>query len=385
LFQINLVKKVIDTRATVYRTKPTRTFEGMDQAAGEQLYTELAANLVLKRASRLTKLCKTTLLQVGWSGDRPTLYVLTPNVTDVEHEGDPQRPSRIIITHKGARPEDTTFSEWTATTFRKFDYRGRQITVDGNRTGLNPYGVLPFVPLFDYMPSDAFWLPGGDDLVEAQQAVNVALTNLWRCVELQSHGQGWASGLPASETLRAGPDRFITLPEGGQLGFAAPNSPISEVLEAIAFVIKQTAIANSLSPQIFETTSKAESGLARLLDNRDLMEAREDDLELWRVYEGRLWTVIRAVANTHRPGSIPEGATMRVDFGEMSATETAADQVKRMRELVALGVYSPVDCLLELNPDLSREDAMRLLAERRDEAATLGVQLAEPIFASGTP
>ncbi|MCW5703779.1 MAG: hypothetical protein KIT82_14505, partial [Bradyrhizobium sp.] len=259
LFCINIVRKIVDKRAAVYMGAPYRTFDGMDQNAGSTLYQSIGANVLLKKANRLTKLCKTACIQVGWNGTRPTLAVVTPNILDVVYDGDPENPSRIIVTHPGARAEQTTYSDWTATTWRKLDYRGQAIAIPGNPDGVNPYGALPFVPLFDYAPDDQFFLPGGDDLIEAQRAINVALVNLWRAIEWQSHGQAWASGMPAGEfmdALKFGPNTAINLPENGKFGFAAPETPIDRILKAIEFVIKQTAVANDLAANIFEIDPK---------------------------------------------------------------------------------------------------------------------------------
>lgn len=377
LFSINIVRKIVDKRAAVYLGTPYRTFEGMKQEDGAALYQAMGANVILKKANRLTKLCKTSCLQVRWNGVRPALAVVTPNILDAIIDGDPENPSRLIVTHLGATPQETTYSDWTDTTWRRLDYRGHTLPVPGNANGVNPYGILPFVPLFDYAPDDQFFLVGGDDLVEAQQAINVALTNLWRAIEMQSHGQAWAAGLPASDVLRSGPDRTISLPTDGKFGFAAPETPIEEVLAAIEFLIKQTAVANDLAANVFEIDPKAESGAAKEAENRDLTEARADDIELWRAYEARLFEVIKRVANTHAPGTIPEGATVRVDFGDPESLDEAT-RLKNYQSRLDMGIWSPVDALMADNPDIrDRNAAMTILQERRDETVSLGHDHAE--------
>lgn len=374
LFSINIVRKIVNRRAQVYRAPAFRVFDGMQQEAGEALYAAMAAPVVLKKANRLATLCKTTVLQVGWSEVRqaPTLAVIAPNALDVEHDGDPEYPHRLIVTHKGSREADTTYSDWTAASYTRRDAYGRPIRLDGNPDGVNPYGVLPFVPCFAADPDDAFFLPGGDDIIEAQRAVNVALANLWRAIELQAHGQAWAAGIPSADILRSGPDRVISLPTEGKFGFAAPNAPIADVLRAIEFLVKQTAVANDLAANVFELDAKAESGAAKAAESVDLMEARADDLELWRHYEARLFDVVKRVVNTHRPGTIPEGATMRVDFGEVTAPMDEAARLDSYQRRVDLGIWSPVDALLADNPDIrSREDAIAILQERQEETAML--------------
>ena len=377
LFCINIVRKIVDKRAAVYMGTPYRTFEGMKQEDGAALYQAMGANVLLKKANRLTKLCKTTCLQVTWNGTRPSLAVVTPNILDAVYDGDPENPSRLIVTHPGANAQDTTYSDWTAKTWRKLNYVGHTLSAPGNADGVNPYGILPFVPLFDFVPDDQFFLPGGDDLVAAQRAINVGLANLWRAIELQSHGQAWATGLPAGDVVRAGPDRTIALPTDGEFGFAAPETPIVEVLKAIEFVIKQTAVSNDLAANVFELDPKAESGSAKEAENRDLIEARADDIELWRVYEARLFEVIKRVVNTHTPGTIAEGATVRVDFGDPESLDEAS-RLKNYQSRVDMGIWSPVDALMADNPDIrDRDAAMLLLQERRDEIVSLGHENAE--------
>lgn len=383
LFQVNLVRKVVDKRAMVYRAAPFREFDGWNQDRGEEVYRDFGANLVLKKANRLTKLMKTAMLQVAWNGDRPAVHVLTPNILDVEHAGDPEVPTRVIVTHPGEKEQDTTYSEWTAGSYRRLDYRGRTIPVLGNPDGVNPYGALPFVPLFDYAPDDRFFLDGGDDLIEAQRAVNVALTNLWRALEWHSHGQAWVQGVPNEEAAihEIGPTRVLHLPGGATFNFASPETPVEDVLTAIEFLIKQTAIANDLPPTAFELEPKAESGTARLALTRDLLEAREDDLALWRRYEARLFEVIKVVAGTHAPGSIPAGAALRIDFGEVTESLDEGQRLEAYQRRLDMGLWSPVDALMADNPDVrTREEALAVLQQRREESAVLGTAFAGPSF-----
>ena len=368
LFAINLVRKVCDKRAMVYLEKPRRTFTGMDQATGEAVYRGMRADLVLKKANRLTKLLKTTALQVQWSPAGPILAVVTPNILDVV-AADPWFPSEIIVTHPGEREDQTTYSHWSLYSYVRRDSRGTPVVVDGNPNGVNPYGILPFVPCFDRDPDDRFFLPGGEDLIEAQRAVNVALVNLWRAIELQSHGQAWATGVPVSEALAVGPDRAVTLPDGGSFGYAAPNTPVEAVLKALEFVIKQTAVAHDLACNVFELSPRAESAAAKVTENRDLLEARQDDLELWRSYEAQLFEVVKRVANTHQPGSIPEAATMTVDFGEIVENVSETERLDGYQRRLDLGVWSPVDVLLADNPDLTRDQAIAELQRRQAESA----------------
>jgi hypothetical protein len=382
VFSINVVKKITNRRATTYRLPPRRTFTGLDQETGDQLYRAMNADGVLKKASKLTKLCKTTVLQVGWqeATGTPTLNVITPNILDVMHDGNPEQPSRIIITHPASRAEDVSYSDWTATGYRRLNFRGARQGIAGNPGEKNPYGILPFVPLFDRLPDDEFFLSGGRDLIEAQDAINVALANLWRSVELQAHGQAWASGISANEQLSVGPDRSINLPQGGMFGFASPNAPITDILAAIEFAMRQVAATNDVGADVFDLSKRAESGSAKHAERLDLKEARQDDIALWRAYEHRLFETIKRVVNTHAPGTIPESATVSVDFAEFADNLTEAELLDNLSKKLELGLIAPADALMTLNPDgyPDRAAAHAELQRRRDEKAELTLPLKEP-------
>jgi hypothetical protein len=378
IFSVNLVRAIVDKRASTYRMPPRRVFTGMDQAAGDTLYRSMQADAVLKKASRYLEVCKTVVLQVGWN-DRtgaPTLRVLTPNVLDVLYS-DPEHPDRIIVTYPGDRAEDTVFADWTADTFKLCNHRGASKPIPGNPKNDNPYGTLPFVPWFDRLPDDRFFLPGGDDLYAAQDAVNVALASLWRAVEMHSHGQAWASGISANEILSFGPDRAIALPQGGQFGFAAPNAPIVSILSAIEFVLRETAATHGVGADLFDLSKVAESGSAKHAGRLDLKEVRQDQIAQARTMEARLFETIKVVVNTHRPGTIPNDATVGVDFAEQQDQLSEAEALENARIKTELGVWSPVDVLMASNPDgfQDRQSAYRELQRRRDEAAQLAVPL----------
>lgn len=378
IFSVNIVRAIADKRASTYRMPPRRIFTGFDQAAGDDLYRAMNADAVLKKASRYLEVCKTVALQVGWNEatGTPTLNVVTPNVLDVTYTN-PEHPDRIIVTYPGERAEDTTFADWTPNGFRMLNVRGGAQRLPGNPGNANPYGVLPFVPWFDRLPDDSFFLPGGDDLYASQDAVNVALASLWRAVELHSHGQAWASGISANEVLQFGPDRAVALPQGGQFGFAAPNAPIASILSAIEFVLRETAATHGVGADLFDLSKVAESGSAKHAGRLDLKEVRQDQIAQARTMEARLFEVVCAVVNTHRPGTIPDDSTVGVDFAEQQDQLSEAEALENARIKSELGVWSPVDVLMATNPDgyPDRESAFRELQRRRDESADLAMPL----------
>lgn len=380
IFSVNVVRAIADKRASTYRMPPRRTFTGLDQAIGDELYRACNADAVLKKASRYLEVSKTVFLQVGWNDatGTPTLNVVTPNVLDVLGN-DPEHPERVIVTYPGEAADTTTYADWTATGFRFLNHRGAAKPIAGNPGNGNPYGVLPFLPWFDRLPDDTPWLPGGDDLFAAQDAVNTGLANLWRAVEMQSHGQAYASGISANEVLQFGPDRVIALPQGGMFGFAAPNAPIAPIISAIEFVLRETAATYGVGSDLFDLSKVAESGSAKHAGRLDLKEVRQDQIAQARTMEARLFETLRAVVNTHKPGTIPDDATVGVDYAEQQDQLSEAEALENAKTKSELGVWNAVDVLMATNPDgfPDRAAALAELQRRRTETAQLATNIPE--------
>jgi hypothetical protein len=252
--------------------------------------------------------------------------------------------------------------------WQRLDYRGDQL--DG---GANPYGILPFLPLWDRAPTDAFWLAGGDDLIVMQEAINKALVDLLHTMEFQGFGLGWIRGGDGRGTLHTGPGAMVELPEGGELGYAAPAAPIDEVVNAIDRLMKWAAVSNGLPGASMSVDPTDESGISKIVGNAELEEARRDDIALFRVYERRLFEIIRAVWNYHNPGrKLSDAATTLIDFADPKPDTSPKDQAATWELLLSIGLISPVDAAMERNPDLqTREDALVYLLKVRDEAAAL--------------
>lgn len=372
IFQLNIVRRIVRALATTYKSPPRRVFDGWDQQAGEALYRDLHADAILKQASRLTKLLKTNALRVAWN-DGPRLYLHTPAILDVLAP-DPEHPERIIVTTPHESPDRVTYADWTADTFTKRDARGNVIPNAGNAENVNPYGILPFVPLFDSLPDGEFFLPGGADLFDAQDAITVAAANLWRSIETQAHGQAVATGVAPNTPLETGPHRAVLLPEGGTFNYAAPNSPIAEILKAVEFVMRQVAATNSVDSHVFDLSKSAVSGSAQAAQRIDLRESRADDVALARIAEAKLFEVLKRVVNTHKPSTIPEVASIRVDFADLDREEsTEAETLANAKTKAELGIWSPVDALMATNPDgyATRAEAYAELMRRKDETSDL--------------
>ena len=368
--ELNLVKKVINQLAQVYREPPTRQVEGSERDG--ELFKEIAQamslDVKLRQASRYAKLLKTVLLRPVWRNDsRLDLDIITGNICDVETGDSPEDVLKVLVTHYGNTDRiEVTYSLWTPEYWQRLNYRG-QVTDEA----ANPYGVLPFLPVFDYPPpSNQFWLPGGDDLVSLQEAINLKLVDLIELLSQQSHGVGYIKGSPGGGNIRLAPGTMLELPADGEVGFVDQKARIKEVVDAIDRLIKWACVSNGLSASAMSTDAQEASGLSKIMDSKELTELRKDDVSLWRSYEKKLFSLVRTVWNAHNPTrKISDSTTLSVDFSDPQATETDPEKVAKAWDLqLAMGVISPVDIALEMNPDLAtRENALAFLLKVKDE------------------
>jgi len=358
---INIVKKIVNQTATVYVEEATRTVEGSEQ--DKTLFAEIAEQCqldnTLKTASKLTKLLKTTLLRVVWRNNRLDLDLLPPHLLDVWVGDSPRDLEAVLVEHppQDGRVENTTYSRWTPNEWQRLDYRGRVL-----ESGPNPYKVLPFIPLWDGLPGSDFWLAGGDDLIALQEAVNGKLTDLLHILRFQGFGVGWIKGGEGGGTIQADPGSFVELPENGELGFAAPDAPIADVLKSIDQLIKWAAVSNGLPASSLSTEPTDESGISKIVSNSELSEMRRDDIALFRQYEKQLFNLIRIVWNTHNSKKLSDAATITTDFADPKPDTSDTDKANAWKSLMELGVIGPVDIVMERNPDITtREEALEYL------------------------
>lgn len=369
---LNIVKKIINNLSMVYIDAPKRTVDGSE--TDKDIFTEIMSstglNLKMKLANRYAKLLKTILIRPVWRKGKMDIDILTPDVLDVEWGDTPEDIESVMITHfpESGKSTEVTYTLWTTETIQTLDYRGNVIASEDN-----PYSVLPFIPIWDRMPTSDFWLEGGDDLISLQEAINERLTDLNYVIRMQGFGQAYVKGISQQGDFRLGPGSVTVLPSDGEMGFCSTHAPITDILEAIDFICKQAAITNGLSASIMSTQPTDESGVSKIVGNRELEELRRDDIELFRRYEAQLFDLFKIIWNTHSPNrKISDAATLQIDFYDPKPQTSPKDQASTWELQLEMGIISAVDIALERNPDLkTREDALAYLLQLQEETRIL--------------
>ncbi len=376
---VNIIRKVINRLACVYLQDATRTIDGTEQDQTIFSTIEDAASLpvMMKQANRFTKLTGNTLLRPVWRNGRMALDILTGDILDIQTGDSPEDLQSVLITHhpENGRTDQIEYSLWSAEQYQRLSYQGAVLESEPN-----PYGCLPFVPVWNTPPTSSFWLPGAEDLTLLQDAINERLTDLCYVLKFQSFGVGYVKGAKTKsarhDALESGPGSVFLLPEGADLGFAAPDAPVEACLEAIDRLMKWAAISNGLPASSMSLTPSEESGVSKIVSNSELEELRRDDIAMFAKAEDELFRLFRIVWNHHNPArKMSESATLTVDFYDVKPVVTASEQLKEWQGMMELGLMSPIDILIEKNPDLTRDMAKAKLLQVRDELAEFGQNL----------
>jgi len=257
--------------------------------------------------------------------------------------------------------KDVTRRIWTAETVITTDYHYSEIEREPN-----PYGVIPFVPLWDSLPiGSSFWVKGDANLINAQERLN----DLWTKLLMQIDYQGMGIFAMKGAKLNGGlsPLDVVPLDADGDLKVVNPSPLVLETLEAIKELQREVAVNYGLSAAIMSTDSKAESGVAKLEDNRELLTKRDREIALFRAYEKQLFDLIKIVWNTNNPAQpFSDKAELSIDFAEVKQSLSEAERRDVWERDLELGIKDRADILMEANPDFTdRDEAKAYLMERR--------------------
>ena len=363
---INITKRIIDRVSLVYMTPPARLYTKEDLP---DLFVK--KDLKLQRLERMTNLLDSVLLKPCWrlkeDGSGCIEYDIIWDYEPI-FDDDPLTPSAIVypITKK-ATVMDTTpemWAYWDAENHFVFDDTGKQFTQDDNPEMINPYGRLPFIechregkPEMNYLDTNA-----SRDLIATNLSINVSETNKNANVMFQSFGYLFVNGAGIDkDTMTIGQDKINYLGVDGTISIVSPPNAIPALDESIQSSYKMLA-QNYHLPISFVEGSTSESGVALKLRNIELTDDRKSDISRWRDIEHQIFEMERlmiAVELGQDAGELED-----VDFSESVEILNDQEQREKWDWELSKGIIDIADIMMQKNPDLTREEAEELLAEK---------------------
>ena len=324
----------------------------------------------MKHVERMTRLMGTVATQIIYKevngvhhfDYRPVYYF------DV-HLKDPFTPTAIMYPLL-MQPEDIAFAQdlewayWDESIYAHYDSDGN--IIEEYEHG---YGVLPFLFTHREEQIDEFFVDGANDIVDCNEQVNIAMTEMQLGLRFQMFGQPFMTGVDSDKRIeRAGSDQIIDLPEGATFGIVSPAGNIESVIENIKFQVDLVAQNNHLYVQFAQDGGETPSGIALKIKDLERFEDYQDDIELWRMYEHELYYIEREIA-AYNNIKLPE--KLKLDFNEPEYPKTVSDQISLDEHRLNHFMLDEPDLLMEYNKDLSRKEAEKIIEKNKETMTTV--------------
>lgn len=417
---INLVKKMIDQMAVVYREPASRYFEALEPVKTEDeegnetiddtLQKELTAkynkilpdnqNSIDKEVHRLAKLsnCSLTFIKVD-KKNKLIKYVINPihkYDIDLDEDGNIERLRYPKYFNFNGKDEKFTVV-WTKDKYYLVDELGNEKSFPDNPQRINPYNEVPAC-ILKMNISDDIYGEGQNDLVNINEQINLLLTKLVNsdiilgtegttlAINLGFHKKSRVDGSDIFKEVRTGKKHPISVDNVRVSDLVQPSlqhvttTPyINEIKDFIDWYIKFIASMKGLNPSAILAQLKDTSDYQKIMDAVDQMEMRKDDLEPCRIYEKERFRLTKLVWNTHAQELEvepikDEGFEFKVDFAEIGIHKTTQDEQAEFEFQLKYNLITPAEYLMTKNPDLTLEQAKDIIAKNKKENDALAMK-----------
>jgi len=365
-YNANFTRRFVNKMSRIYTVGANRNVNNT--------YNELTIkkNARMKHIERMTRLMGTVATQVIYKeyngmpyfDYRPIYYF------DVSLK-DPFTPNAIIYPLL-MQPEDVSnvdkceWAYWDEFVYIHFDEDGN--ILDEYEHG---YGVLPFIFTHREEQVDEFFVDGANDIVDCNEQVNIAMTEMQLGLRFQMFGQPYMTGVDSDKRIeRAGSDQIIDLPEGATFDIVSPSGNIESVIENIKFQVDLVAQNNHLFVQFAQDGGETPSGIALKIKDLERFEDYQDDLELWRMYEHELYFIEKQIA-AYNNVKLPN--ELKLDFNEPEYPKTVQDQIMLDEHRLNHHMVDEVGLLMEYNKDLNKKEAEVIIEQNKQKREKLSI------------
>ena len=363
--EANITRKFINKMSRIYTIGATRNVN--------EKYDILTAlkGARMKHIERMTRLCGTIATRVVWNEGESPYYDYRPiYFFHVFFDDDPFVPSAITYpiiqpVEDSSKAEELTYAYWDNERYMLTNEIGNTI-IDTPHN----YGILPFVFTHRENQTDSFYVEGANDIINANEHINIAMTEMQLGLRFQMFGQPVMIGAEMGNKQRTGSDVTLELPEGSTYDIVAPQGNVAVVIENVKFLVELVAQNNHLWVQWSEQGGEVPSGISLMIKDLERTEDYQDDLALWRMYEEDFYIVERQIASSFGT-SLP--AELGLDFKEPEYPKTVQDQILWDKHRLEMNLIDEVGLLMEYNNDLNLEQAELTIASNKQRNEKLSI------------
>jgi len=348
-YEANITKKFINKMSRIYTV-------GADRNVNEK-YEDLTflKDSKMKHIERMTRLIGTIATRVMLINDEKQYFDYQPiYYFHPFFEDDPFRPVALTYplmhhTADSSNSDNTQYIHWNSQEYIIFDEEGD--ILEQKEHGL---GVLPFVFTHREHQCDDFYVEGANDIVSANEHINITMTEMQLGLRFQMFGQPVVSGADLANRQRFGSDVILELPAEANYDIKSPSGDIEKVIENVKFQMELVAQNNHLFVQFAQDGGETPSGIALKIKDLERFEDYQDDLALFSLYEHEMYRVERNIAQSFGI-AMPE--KLKIDFNEPEYPMTVQDQIALDTHRLNLGLVNRAELMVEYNKDLTIEEA----------------------------
>lgn len=362
-YQANITKKFINKMSRLYTVGAKRSVHG--------IYDELTIkkNSKMKHIEKMTKLLGTIAVGVFYKekdGMKYFHYMPVYYFMPFFEDNDVFNPYAITYpnfmpVNDGYNTEKMTYSYFDADKYIKYDQDGLILEEIPNESG-----VFPFVFFHREEQIDSFFVEGANDIISANEHINITMTEMQLGLRYQMFGQPVATGIIADQNIaRAGSNEILMLGENGNFDIVSPKGNIEAVIENIKLQLELVALNNHLYITFSDTGGEVPSGIALKIKDVERMEDYQDDKEMFRIFEHKLYKVEHSLASFNNI-TLPNPKDFMIDFYDVEYPMTTQDGIMQNNFDLANNLTTQAHILMKTNRDLDLEAAIEQIAQNKE-------------------
>lgn len=392
-----------------------------EDANYESIIGKTNLNSIMKQVNKFTKLTNQTMLKVIWRNRKIEFDLLT--FDNVEIFTDDEDWTKIIaikyfidlrlnstlddsvITRDTTNPiptnnnssiaiseqqitEFTTMFLWTledkdsdtkeyktsfVRTFKLHKGEMNEVEKENNPYFIDGLPVLPFVFFPNKTPHASLLdFTTGNDLIDGNINTALNMIHINNIMKFQSYILMWIKAsdkksFPKSWDIDMSSILALLDTDGNtEVGSVDLQAKIRDIWLTLIERVILLYGSRGIPPSAIRIEGTPESGIKAHIDKQALLEAREDDIEIYREKENDLFEIIRAVNNEHNTLKISEDAELSIDFAEITFPTTRQEDAAADSIEITNNTLTGWQILQRKNPDLSDDEAKEKYSNNKD-------------------
>lgn len=388
---INILQKLIDKLSKIYQQSVFRHVVGGREQDSELLewYADsFDVNTVMNIANEMFNLTKSTLVEPYIDEGLPALRVIPGDryIPYSNSKTDPTRLTHVTIVHSENPADGVIYQTWTDEEViiwsERFEIKRDMMNrAFGDTAGINPYGTIPYVYINQ---SRSHLIPTQDtDMLSMTIEVPNQISYL-------NYGVGYNAfpityGIDVDdENLKRAPNAYWSIksdPQSDKQPQISTIKPVIDIQETLGFIQAEIALwlnSKGIRPGSIGDIdgSNFASGISKMVDEMDAVEARKKQISYFQRAEDELWDLVLnhmhpfwaangLIENQTVFSPIAEVVTEFIEPQPMQSREALLSQLSM--ELQA-GFISRKRALKKLNPGMSSDEIEALISEIEEES-----------------